>query len=199
MDGFADDLLLTGGSAFIVGALLMIRRLTRSRRPAAGDVQRATTVLRTVPGLIDMRNCQPGQFDGEDATSVTLSALSHWYQRKAREYDDEYGYQLALARHFQRHARHLAIRREVWLGEAHKRARADFILGDTVLVEIKHHFSKSRADRAIGQMGSYAQTWSGKPKLLVIFEADHDQVFNSLATPQLQGLHAQAGTVTVRM
>jgi hypothetical protein len=83
------------------------------------------------------------------------------------------------------------------LGVVH--LEADHVLGDHVLIEVKRRFHKSSADRAVGQMSAYRQTWPDKPKLLVIFEADRREVFESTATPSLKALHRDAGTITVRM
>ena len=199
LDGFADKLLAAGTISFVLGSLLLIRRFSSRKKPTAIQIQRATAALRIVPGLIDMQETKAAQFGDADPVQVTLSALSDWQQRRNREYDDEYGYQLALKRHFGKYPELRPVRQEVWMSAQRRDGRADFILNDIVLVEVKHHFSKSRADRAIGQMGGYGQTWRGKPKMLVIFDARRDDVFGSLATRQLEGLHEKDGTITVRM
>ncbi len=197
--GFANNLLAIGTISFTLGVILLLRRSFRRTRATSTAIQIATSAIGKLPPVIDMQECRTVQFGGNDPVQVTLSALARWYQRKTAVYDDEYGYQIALERHFQRYAKELPVRREVWMGKNRKEGIADIVLGGIVLIEVKHHFSKTRADRAIGQMKGYAQTWKGRPKLLVIFDANRADVFESLATQDLRELNERHQTITVRM
>ena len=197
--GFANNLLAIGTISFTLGVILLLRRLFGRTRATSTAIQTAASAIGKLPPLIDMQEYRTAQFGGNDPVQVTLAALARWYQRRTIGYDDEYGYQIALERHFQRYVKELPVRREVWMGKNRKDGIADIVLGGIVLIEVKHHFSKTRADRAIGQMKGYAQTWKGRPKLLVIFDANRADVFESLATQDLRELNERNETITVRM
>lgn len=196
-----DQKLVLGGVGLcVLGVVLWAKALFGGGTDATeDDTDQVCTDLGQLPALLDLQERHDQNFGDRDPLRVALSALAKWRVRKTQIYQHEKYYQAALERHFRRYAKHLKCRREVWMGEDRQDGIADLILGNLVLIEVKRGFSKTSADRAIGQLFAYKQKWEGKPKLLVIFDASRRDVFESTATSTLKNLHAQAETITVRM
>jgi hypothetical protein len=194
------ELVIVGAALAALGILLWAKAFFGDGDDAIeGDAEQVSADLSQLPALLDLQEVRNPDFGDGDPLRVTLSALAKWHSRKAQTYENEKYYQAALERHFRRHASKLKCRREVWVGKERKDGIADLVLGNYVLIEVKRGFGKTTADRAIGQMFAYQQSWPNKPKLLVIFDANRDEVFKSAATPTLRALHEGADAVTVRM
>jgi hypothetical protein len=134
---------------------------------------------------------------GDTFVHEIIDVLAQW---KPRIWPSEKDYQFALQRHLERLMPDIEIEREKRLGPSRAEGIADFVLGESVILELKRGFrSKGSVDRAIGQMYAYAKQCPDMPSLLVIFEANLEDVMESLATSRLEDLHQRQATVTVRM
>jgi hypothetical protein len=183
----------------VLGAPLALPVVFFGKRASAEQARIARATIEGLAVILEPSTESDRQFGQGDPLGVTLTALFKWQSRKVRRYDEAYAYQEALFRHFRRHAGTFECKREVWMGKPPFEAVADLVLGDLVLIVVTRGFAQATAERVIGQMQVYAKAWPGKPKLLVIFEAERRDVLTSVAMSTLQGLHAAAEAIIVRM
>lgn len=95
-----------------------------------------------------------------------LLSLSAW---KPRSQSTEAGYTSSLVRKLRERMPGAAAERERPLRDDKQRFRADLIVGDAVLVEMKRGLSTSTAQKALGQVQMYARAWAQRgPVLLLI-------------------------------
>jgi len=99
--------------------------------------------------------------------SRLLVALADW--KPKRRFTHESEYQADLASHLRRKMPGIA-EREVPVGKRSKGTdgRADFIIGEHVLIEMKRRLTKPNADKALGQVQRYCQAWPEKPIFLLL-------------------------------
>ena len=192
-------LLGAGFACAAIGVVLTFRRNFGGKRAVFDDGRAVVTSFEELPAILDLSVKSRQQLGQADPLRATLTALAKWQSRRVRHYTDEYEYRGALWRLMRRHASHLECRRDVWMGKHRSDQIADLVLGGLVLVVIKRGFASTQAQRAIEQMQGFAKKWPGKPKLLVIFDADRREVLSSAAISTLQSLHAIADTITVVM
>lgn len=134
---------------------------------------------------------------GDTFLHEMLDVLASW---PARTWPTETDYQLALKRHMERSLPGVLIEREKRLGPSRSDGIADFVIADAIILELKKGFRrKTDIDRALGQMDNYSVRHPDKPAMLVIFEANAEDVLEASVTPRLRALHAQRAAVTVRM
>jgi hypothetical protein len=102
-----------------------------------------------------------------------VSALQKWNPRNCYY---EYEFQIKLQRHLGRHLSESIIEREKPIGskEDFNRGRADIIIDDTILIELKKDTCAGAVQRAKGQIGQYAEIWRQKgPVILVLCNYDY--------------------------
>ncbi len=184
------------GAFFSVLFGVLWRRFRPAKRVVrALDTGAARELTGDLPPIIALGDDPPPL--GETLIHEIIEKLALW---KPRLWPSEKDYQFALQRHLERLMPDIAIEREKRLGPSRAEGIADFVLGESVILELKRGFkNKGSVDRAIGQMYAYATQRPDMPSLLVIFEANLEDVMESLATPRLEDLHHRQATVTVRM
>lgn len=174
---------------------LWFRTAPQKRAVQIFDSGTARHVTSDLPPIIALGEESPPS--GDTLVHEILEVLARW---KPRLWPSEKDYQFALQRHLERHMPGIAIEREKRVGSSRGDGIADFVLGESVILELKRGFrSKGTIDRAIGQMQNYADKCPEMPSLLVLFEANLEDVVESPATSRLAVLHAHQATVTVRM
>lgn len=104
-----------------------------------------------------------------------VTALQNWNPRKA---DYEYEYQDWLYRHLRKHLPEASIETEYPIGENHlgSRGRADIVVNDTILIEMKRDSSAGGIQRAKGQISQYSEIWKDKgPVILLLCDYEFEQ------------------------
>lgn len=104
-----------------------------------------------------------------------VTALQNWNPRKA---DYEYEYQDRLYRHLRKHLPEANIEMEYPIGENHlgSRGRADIVVNDTILIEMKRDSSAGAIQRAKGQISQYSEIWKDKgPVILLLCDYEFEQ------------------------
>jgi hypothetical protein len=120
-----------------------------------------------------------------------LTSLAAW---KPRSHPSEAGYVASLLRSLRQRMPSVSAERERPMRDDKQRFRADLVLGDAVLVEMKRGLSAASAQRALGQVQMYARLWAQKgPVVLLICGAPRATV-DALLGPSLPMLR-QLGVV----
>jgi hypothetical protein len=190
---FLSGLALVGGVVLLRAA----RRAAPEAVPGPTELGESVAAASKLPAVVDLSEPLPTSFVGEDTLlHRVVFALSEW---RGREWLDEAGYRAALERHLQRHLPAFRIERERWLGRARRDGVADLIVGDLVLIEVKHGFGQRSAERALARLREHARTWPGKPMILVIFDASREAVCDGDATSAFVDLRQRLAMLTVRM
>ena len=104
-----------------------------------------------------------------------VTAIQNWNPRQA---DYEYEYQDRLYRHLRKHLPYANIQMEYPIGENYvgSRGRADIVVNDTILIEMKRDSSAGAIQRAKGQISQYSEIWKGKgPVILLLCDYDFEK------------------------
>lgn len=104
-----------------------------------------------------------------------IAALQSWNPQKANY---EYQYQDRLYRHLRKHLPDASIEMEYPIGENHlgSRGRADIVVNDTILIEMKRDSSAGAIQRAKGQISQYSEIWKDKgPVILLLCDYEYEQ------------------------
>jgi hypothetical protein len=187
------------GLALVGGVLLLraARRAAPEAVPGPAELGESIAAASKLPAVVDLSEPLPTSSVGEDTLlHRVVFALSEW---RGREWLDEAGYRAALERHLQRHLPAFRIERERWMGRARRDGVADLIVGDLVLIEVKHGFRQRSAERALARLREHARTWPGKPMILAIFDASREVVFDGDATGAFVDLRQRLPMLAVRM
>lgn len=192
-------LLGVGCACFVLGVALLQWAAWGTRNATATELAHARSSIGALTAIVDLNRDVGRQFSGPDPVSLTLSALAQWRLRTIRKYPDVHAYKEALERHLRLHVHAFKCRREIWLGRTRDDGIADLLIGGVVWVGIARGFSADLAEQVLAEVRRYPKTWADKPKLLVIFDASHRDVFDNAAVAALQQLHEQASLVAVRM
>jgi len=89
-----------------------------------------------------------------------------------RRWKNEHTYSNSLLYLLRRRAKGWRVKRESFIGVKNEgtRGRADLVIEDSVLVELKRSLTTSTADRAMGQVQRYAANWTAGPVILLFVE-----------------------------
>lgn len=90
---------------------------------------------------------------------------------------NEYEYQDKLYRHLKHHLPASEIATEYPIGDKANgnKGRADLVIDDTILIEMKRDTSAGAVQRAQGQIGQYSGIWSGRgPVILLLCSYQYD-------------------------
>jgi len=104
-----------------------------------------------------------------------VTAIQNWNPRQA---DYEYEYQDRLYRHLRKHLPDASIEMEYPIGENYlgSRGRADIVVNDTILIEMKRDSSAGAIQRAKGQIAQYSEIWKDKgPVILLLCDYDFEK------------------------
>jgi hypothetical protein len=123
-------------------------------------------------------------------------ALAQW---RPRQWPDEAAYRAALARHLERQMPGNKIERERWMGDSRLDGVVDLAINGMIVIGVKRGFDNATAERAIGQMSRLARTWSGKPLLLVVFDAPRDAIVEASMTTPFVDAREHFSLLTLRM
>lgn len=165
--------------------------------PAPDELGESVSAARHLAALTDLSDSLPPSFiDGHTSLHRILIALSQW---SGDSWPDEASYLDALERHFRRHLPTSQVERDKWLGRTRRDGVAALVLDDMVAIEVARHFTPAAAARALARVGELAPKWSGKPILLLIFEAPREAMFQSAATSSLVNLHDEFPLLAVRV
>lgn len=192
-------LLVAGLTGLVGGGMLWLtgwRQLREDARRRDFEVEpasreRISQVSRALPAVIDCADASAiaalANGVGHPLLRETLLALGDWRPR-AHRYEDDY--QRLLFRHIRRRLPAARPEREkpVLDPVTGKPGRADLVVGDTVLIEMKTDLSAGSVHRAVTQVAQYARSWSHGPILLLICGADVDTVRRKLGY-ELEELH----------
>jgi hypothetical protein len=102
-----------------------------------------------------------------------LEVFGEW--REPRTLRDEGRYQASLHRLLSSRLAEAKPEREVTIGSRANRndGRADLVVGQAVLIDMKRGWGASTVDRAVGQLRRYATLWSGRgPIVLVLCDVE---------------------------
>lgn len=199
LGGLLTSLPFLSGGLLSAGIVVLARARQAEPTPAVflqdfGNALAATTEL---PALVDLSEPLPEPFTrGTTALHETVLALAQW---RPREWADEAGYRAALARHLQRQMPGNKVERERWMGESRLDGVVDLAINGMIVLGVKRGFDNATAERAIGQMSSLARTWSGKPLLLVVFDAPREAIVEASMTPPFVDAREQFSLLTLRM
>lgn len=116
-------------------------------------------------------------------------ALQNWHPKGAYY---EYEYQDRLYRHLKKHLPGASIELEYPIADKAGRGRADIVVNDTILIEMKRDSSAGAIQRAKGQVSQYSEIWQGKgPVILLLCNYNYEhartvftQTMNDLAKLQ---------------
>lgn len=109
----------------------------------------------------------------ESLLRQVLAEVAAW--RPHRRFELERDYQESLCRHIARRLPDLSPELERPFSTQSSRGRLDLVVGDAVVLEMKHSVSASEAQRAAGQLMQYATFWGAKgPVILVVCETSQE-------------------------
>ncbi len=101
-------------------------------------------------------------------------AIQNWSPRGAYY---EYEYQDRLERHLTKYLPEASIKTEFPIGDKlhGNKGRADIVINDTILIELKRDSSAGAIQRAKGQMVQYSDLWQNKgPVILLLCDYDYE-------------------------
>jgi hypothetical protein len=177
------DLLHGGLGTLVLGTLLwllgrwLLRRepSAQLRHPNAQDRARLRGAVSALPPIIDCANAaQVHEFArsvGNPILQQLLDTLADW---RPRRFDYEDQYQASLHRLLRRRMPGANPQRERPVGSRAEgtAGRADLVVSDAVLIEMKRGLTTSSAQRAVGQVRMYARAWDKGPLMLLLCDAD---------------------------
>lgn len=183
------------GLCALLWAALIARRATL---PVASNRQLAPSID-DLPTIIDLKETRPHEFGSSDTCHVVLNALAKWNERTRKRYGSRDAYVAALARHLRRVDPSLSVRREVWLGRTREMGVADLVAGDQLLIHVQKGFDREAADWSLSQLRACQLTRPKSPKLLVVFDAERNQLLNSTTQKALGQMRQHARAVAARV
>lgn len=186
--------LTVGASLGVLLWLALEARRARSARAAGEQGQ-----IDDLPAVVDLRRTGPNDFGSTDTRHVVLRALVQWNGRTRKRYGSRDAYLAALVRHLRRVTPSLSIRREVWLGRAREMGVVDLVISNQLLVHVQKGFDQDAADWSLAQLREYQLTRPKSPKLLLVFDAEGNQLQNKAVESALEQMHQQANAVAVRL
>ena len=133
------------------------------------------SAVRDLPFVIDCtdkkRALALAEKSGHPVLEAVIKVLISWQPRGA---ETEADYQASLHRKLRRDLPGANPERERPIGDraAGTRGRADLVVSDAVLIEMKKGMTTTSAQRAIGQIRMYLRAWDRGPVMLLVCEAD---------------------------
>jgi hypothetical protein len=183
------------GAIFLVIAWIRLRSTAKTKGLVLDDNGKAQlkSSVHGLPPLIDCLNVQElraliGQ-TSHPLLRELLEALAAWKPRNA---NNEQAYHASLYRMLRRRmpGANPEKERPIAADTPELRGRADLVIGDSILIELKARLTKSTAQRAIGQLRMYARAWTQGPIVLVVC-GDRSHA-HQLLSRELAELHQKA-------
>lgn len=199
LDAADKTMISIGTIACVVGSLLILLAWLQARSKAkaqglvlddTGKAQLKSGVL-GLPPIIDCKNVAQLQSliaqTPHPLLKEVLVMLANW---KPRNTNNEQAYHASLYRALRRRMPGANPEKERPIAEdtPEFRGRADLVVGDSILIEIKAHLTKGSVHRAIGQVRMYAHAWTQGPILVVVCGADRNHA-HQLLSRELAELH----------
>jgi len=117
-----------------------------------------------------------------------VKALQTWSPRDCNDEDD---FQNSFHRHLKRNIPHVSVEREFRIPvdtDSRKDKKADVVIDETILVEMKKDHQSASTSYVYDQMWNYTTLWKDKgPVILLFCEADYEQAKN-MYSEKLQDL-----------
>lgn len=197
--------ILVGFGAFLhVIAWWLLRRAggARLRHPDHQDRERIQAALQSLPPVIDCGDAaqarELARRAGHPILEQLLESLAGW---KPQRFDYEDQYQGSLYRLLRRKMPSTNPQREYPMrdsteGRKGLKGRADLVVSDAVLIEMKRRLTTSTAQRALGQLHMYLKLWSKGPVILVLCDAEDTAAVRFLSA-EVAALRSRAPVLLV--
>lgn len=129
-----------------------------------------------------------------------VGALQNWNPKGAYY---EYEYQDKLYRHLRKYLPDAIIELEYPIGETSlgNKGRADIVINDTILIEMKRDSSAGAIQRAKGQIQQYSEIWSSRGPIILLlcdYEYEHAKLAFSQTMADLATLNRNALTIVAK-
>lgn len=124
-------------------------------------------------------------------------AIQKW---KPNTFHYEYEYQDDLYRHLKKLIPNASIELEYPIGDkAHgNKGRADIVINDTILIEMKHNSNADAVQRAKGQMHQYSAIWNKRgPVILLLCNHDYEHAKLSYASTMIDLTKLERPVLTI--
>ena len=184
----------------LLGAVAVLRRalaLTPDPGVFLQDFGNAMAAAAELPPVLDLADPLPAPVaTGTTVLHESLRALARWHPR---QWPDEATYRAALQQHLERHLPGAKLERDRWMGASRLDGVVDLVINGMIVLGVKRGFDMATAERAVGQMRRYARTWSGKPVVLILFDAPREAVFDGPGARLLVDARNEFVLLTVRM
>ncbi|WP_437968084.1 hypothetical protein WMF04_01760 [Sorangium sp. So ce260] len=168
--------LACGMSLWLLGRRLLDKDPSAKLRPLdSHDQERLRAAVEALPPLIDCADAaqvrELARRAGHPILEQLLGALVDW---KPRRFEHEDQYQGSLHRLLRRKMPGADPQRERPVGNRAERTagRADLVVSDAVLIEMKRGITTATAQRAVGQVRMYVRAWNKGPVMLLLCDAD---------------------------
>jgi hypothetical protein len=151
--------------------------ITRSLHPTAQERTQILSAAGALPSTIDCNDTETVQrlarHAGHPVLVELLQLLATWRPHQ-RDYEDEY--QASLHRFIRKRMPGSNPQRERPIGSRHdgSAGRADIIVAESVLIEMKRGVNTSAAQKALGQIKMYMRGWNQGPIILLLCDATSD-------------------------
>lgn len=173
--------------------------ITRSLHPTEQERAQIVTAIGALPSTIDCNDTESvlrlARHAGHPVLVELLQLLATWKPHQ-RAYEDQY--QASLHRFIRKRMpgsnpereRPLGSRAEGTLG------RADLIVAESVLIEMKRGVNTSTAQKAMGQIQMYMRSWTQGPVILLLCDAASENA-ERLLRREIEQLRAQGASVVM--
>lgn len=170
--------------------LLLYMRWWLRMRGSAGQLRAA---LRGNEGLyFDAWRDSVDSYTEDPGLRRVLHALRTWRPRRCQSEAD---YELSLVRHLVRMLPDVSIQTQRPVHYANLRVgKIDVVIADWFALELKKRVKATEADRAVGQVWKYAETWGRGPVGLLLCESTGDGI-EQLMAERLAQLRSQGRQV----
>lgn len=188
-----DETMMTAGHWALGAGLILwilgwlrLRTSPESKRLLldAREREQLRAVASALPAVIDCsdraRTLELAGRIGHPVMKALLEVLVTWQPRGA---ENEADYQASLFRKLRREMPGANPERERPIGDRAQgtNGRADLVVSDSVLIEMKKGLTTTTAQRALGQIQMYLRAWDRGPVMLLVCEADAATVQTFLA------------------
>lgn len=179
-----DEAMMTAGIYAILAGLALSLWGWQSTRSSGKKLQlvpdeagreRLVAATKEMPLIIDCADktkaLELAERTRDPVLKAVIRVLVSWQPRGA---ESEADYQASLHRKLRRDLPGANPERERPIGAraTRNRGRADLVVSDSVLIEMKKGLTTSSAQRALGQIQMYLSAWNRGPVMLVVCEVD---------------------------
>ncbi len=173
--------------------------ITRSLHPTEQERAQILTAVGALPSTIDCNDTDNVQrlarHAGHPVLVELLQLLATWKPHQ-RDYEDQY--QASLHRFIRKRMPGSNPQRERPIGSRGEgtAGRADIIVAESVLIEMKRGVNTSTAQKAVGQIKMYMRGWSQGPIILLLCDAASENAERYLRR-EIEDLRAKGSSVVL--